>query len=111
MYETKDELRAAVEKRLGHAVDDEAWASSADWTPPYDDADIQQLLSALNQENSSVFVGECERLGKIISYELEAAHRTNPDWARILNASQLFVRPLGEFWAWSWFYAHQCEQG
>src|SRR5687768_7321288 len=110
-WETRADLRKELERRLTRPLPMDQWEEIApEWSPPYDDDDLRELLSSLNNPNEELLHRECNRLGGIISRELEESHRTNPEHERLLNASGWNVRPLGEFWAWSWYYANVGER-
>lgn len=43
-YETKEELRRAVEQRVNHPIRDDTWEmAQPDWDGPYDDSDLQEI--------------------------------------------------------------------
>lgn len=51
-YESDEEIRAALERRLGSSLDDRAWEGlSPEWAPPYDNVDLKELVQrAANAE-------------------------------------------------------------
>ena len=105
------DLKKATEKKIGRALTEEQWESLAPyWSEPYDDADLREVLEALGDSTQDTFESACSRLSWIISLGLEETHAAVADHARLLNASGWQIRPLGEFWAWSWFYSYQSER-
>ena len=50
-YETKGELRQAVEQRIGHPIDNDIWEMvQPDWDEPYDESDVREVLGYLRPE-------------------------------------------------------------
>lgn len=47
-YEDEQELRKAIEKRLGRALSDREWVGPA-WYPPYDEAQLEEILATLKE--------------------------------------------------------------
>jgi hypothetical protein len=110
IYETGDDLKKAAEKRLGSPISSDQWEKLLDWSEPYSDADLKEVLDALRDPRDERFRSECNRLGALISGQLEEAHRTDPARRELLEASGFNVRALGDFWGWSWLHAHLPER-
>ncbi len=50
-YETKEELRQAVEQRIGYPIHNDTWEMvQPDWDEPYDERDLKEVLGDLRQE-------------------------------------------------------------
>lgn len=111
-YDNERELRTAAGRQLGHDIPDDEWSAVAPQTSaPYDDYDLCEILDALPRDHfGRSFVEECERLGEYIAMKLEALHREEAEMRDILDASNENFRPLGEFWAWSWWRADEDQR-
>lgn len=109
-YETEAEFRKAIEARIKRRIGAPEWKRLPVGLAPFGREDFLEVIAKLKEKKSKRFLDDCARLSQLVSWRLEAIHRSEDGHREVLDWSKYAFRRLGDFWAWSWLFADDHEQ-